>query len=174
MGGACGPPARRPLATDGRPPAPRQPTLLQPSCLSPLSQGTLLRRLGITRALAASPLASLALLAAVAVVPTPGTIGVAEAGRKVAAYVLSRPAREALFAPIAPEDLYASKLALDALAPRAGDALAAAGVGLLRVAGGATARGVAAAALPACVLAAVAAGRAGRAHLRLVAGGEGK
>ena len=54
-----------------------------------------------------------------------GAVGAAEVLRKAAAYVLSRPAREALFARLPPALLYESKLLLDALAPRAGDAAAA-------------------------------------------------
>ena len=106
--------------------------------------GRALGFLGPAAALAAQPLAAALGLAFVALCASAGSgggsskgsssssssslvaaVGIAEVTRKVVAYVLSRPAREALFARLPPSLLYESKLLLDALAPRAGDAAAA-------------------------------------------------
>ena len=101
--------------------------------IKPPTDPTALDALGPVVALSAQPVAASLGLVFVAVAAgasdSPrslvGAVGAAEVLRKAAAYVLSRPAREALFARLPPALLYESKLLLDALAPRAGDAAAA-------------------------------------------------
>lgn len=67
-----------------------------PFHLCPL-QGRLLAFLGIAVALCASPVAALSGMLAIGLHPTPTTVAITEAARKLLNYALTRPGREMLF-----------------------------------------------------------------------------
>ncbi|KAK9845485.1 hypothetical protein WJX81_007618 [Elliptochloris bilobata] len=91
------------------------------------ASGRLLQRMGLERALCASPAVSAALLVAIAACPTAAVVGLGEALRKVVGYAVARPAREVLFTvPASRRERTAAKLCLDTLVVRAGDSAAAA------------------------------------------------
>ncbi|CAI7876603.1 unnamed protein product [Closterium sp. NIES-53] len=95
--------------------------------------GRLLTTFGVAAALAASPVAALIGMAAIAWHPTPLVVAGSEALRKVVTYVLTRPSREILFTVVTREEKYKAKVTIDTVVQRLGDAAAA---GFFRLLGG--------------------------------------
>ncbi|GAB4816937.1 hypothetical protein N2152v2_003983 [Parachlorella kessleri] len=115
-----------------------------------LATGPVLRRLGVPRALAVTPGAAGLLMSAVAVNPTPTSVGLAEVLRKVLTYSLARPAREVLFTVVTREEKYKAKIFVDTVVQRCGDAVAAGAFQALDGMLGFGPSGVAIAAVPVC------------------------
>ncbi|GJP60930.1 hypothetical protein CLOP_g18147 [Closterium sp. NIES-67] len=114
--------------------------------------GRLLTTFGVAAALAASPVAALIGMAAIAWHPTPLVVAGSEALRKVVTYVLTRPSREILFTVVTREEKYKAKVTIDTVVQRLGDAAAA---GFFRLLGGVFLlgpSGVATYTVPLCVL----------------------
>ncbi|CAL5227576.1 g10572 [Coccomyxa viridis] len=113
--------------------------------------GFLLTRLKLPAALAASAAVAAVVMAVIAVHPSPVVVGGGEVIRKVVNYVLTKPAREALFTVVSPEERYKGKLCMDTVIVRLGDTVAA---GLFQVLAGflhVGPSGVALAAFPVCL-----------------------
>lgn len=128
-----------------------------------------LAALPLSAALAAQPAAAALAALVVAAAPGAATVAAGELGRKAVAYVLARPGRETAFASLPPGVLYQARTTLDALCPRAGDAIACAVAAALAAAlgGGAVPpRTTALAGLPLAAAAGAAAVAAGRALAR--------
>ena len=83
--------------------------------------GWLLRRLGVSLALAVLPLTALAGFAALALQPAYTVYVVFEAVFKAVKYAVQRPARETLFTVVSREEKYAAKALLDTFVYRGGD-----------------------------------------------------
>eukprot|EP00191_Tetraselmis_sp_GSL018_P007155 CAMPEP_0177603260 /NCGR_PEP_ID=MMETSP0419_2-20121207/15403_1 /TAXON_ID=582737 /ORGANISM="Tetraselmis sp., Strain GSL018" /LENGTH=423 /DNA_ID=CAMNT_0019096991 /DNA_START=306 /DNA_END=1577 /DNA_ORIENTATION=- len=93
--------------------------------------GRVLHGIGIAAALAFTPLVAAVLMATVAVFPVPVSVGAADVLRRLATYVVSRPAREVLFTVVSREEKYQAKVIIDTVMLRVGDSLAAGILSLL-------------------------------------------
>ena len=96
------------------------------SCSSLLLQifvsSALMRRFGLAPSLAVLPVLGWLALLACALLPSLGTLAVAQALRRSGDYALSRPAREVLFTVVSREAKYKAKGAMETVVYRAGDA----------------------------------------------------
>lgn len=84
----------------------------------------MMEKIGVGVALAAVPAITAIGLTALAVEPTLLALGVLQVLRRASEYGLSKPARDALFTVLSKEDKYKSKLVVDTVAYRGGDAAA--------------------------------------------------
>ena len=89
--------------------------------------GWVMTRLGLAAALVVLPALTGLGLAAYGLVPTLGVLIAAGASRRVAHFALEKPAREALFTVVGPEEKYKAKSFLDTVVYRGGDWLAGSG-----------------------------------------------
>jgi ATP:ADP antiporter, AAA family len=85
----------------------------------------LMRRLGLTKTIAALPLAGAIGVTALVWSPSLGVLFAAQVLRRVVDYALSGPAREVLFTTLRGEHKYKAKSFVDVVAPRFGDAVGA-------------------------------------------------
>ncbi len=118
----------------------------------------MMEKVGVGVALAAVPVITAAGLAILAVEPTLFALAVLQVLRRGSEYGLSKPARDALFTVLSREDKYKSKLVVDTVAYRGGDAAALwskHGLAKLGVGGGAAAWGLVALTVMGAVLALV-------------------
>ncbi len=97
--------------------------------------GRLMGRLGVGLTLAALPLVSLIGFAGLGLWPVLGAVVVFTVARRVSNFAFSRPAREALFVPLAREEKYKAKNLVDTVVYRTGDQLGAWTSGLVTWAG---------------------------------------
>jgi len=77
---------------------------------------------GVTLGLCLLPLVEALSIGAMVLLPWPATVVMTETARRSITYALSRPCREILFTAVAPKERYASKIVIDTLAVRLGDA----------------------------------------------------
>jgi AAA family ATP:ADP antiporter len=85
--------------------------------------GRLFARIGTTAMLALLPLASIAGFAALAAFPVVAVLVAFQVARRTLDFALMRPAREALYVPLAREDKYKTKNVIDTFVYRGGDQL---------------------------------------------------
>lgn len=84
----------------------------------------MIEKVGVGAALAAVPAITAIGLTALALEPTLLALGILQVLRRASEYGLSKPARDALFTVLSKEDKYKSKLVVDTVAYRGGDAAA--------------------------------------------------
>lgn len=87
--------------------------------------GTLVLKLGVSKALSVTPFAAGLFMGLIFFLPSPAVVMVAEICRKILTYALGRPTREILFTVMTKEEKYKSKLFIDTVVQKVGDALAA-------------------------------------------------
>lgn len=84
----------------------------------------ILERVGVGVALAVVPLVGVVGFSAVALAPTLSVLVIFSVARRSTEYGISKPGRDALFTVVSPEDKYKSKLVIDTVVYRGGDAAA--------------------------------------------------
>ncbi|KAL3148605.1 hypothetical protein ABBQ38_014033 [Trebouxia sp. C0009 RCD-2024] len=114
--------------------------------------GRVLSRLGVAWCLTAGPCVAACLMAATAVWPTTYMIGIGEVIRKVSNHCLARPAREILYTVISTEEKYKAKVCIDTIIVRMGDSIGAGVFKLLDSLLGFGPAGLAATAVPVCLV----------------------
>jgi AAA family ATP:ADP antiporter len=82
----------------------------------------LIRLIGVSGALVALPLATVAAFAAMALAPVPATVALAQGLRRAVEFALVRPAREVLWTVVSREEKYKAKNVIETLVYRGGDA----------------------------------------------------